>query len=45
MCKECGCAKTAVGGKGLESKTGRPDLPSGGYSGVGGAPVKQGGKK
>jgi hypothetical protein len=43
MCVECGCTdkKTASG---LESKTGRPDLPSGGYSGVGGSPIKKQGK-
>lgn len=45
MCVQCGCSKTAIGGKGLESKTGKPDLPGGAYSGVGGSPVKNQGKK
>lgn len=39
MCVQCGCTdkKTASG---LEGKTGRPDLPGGGYSGVGGSTKK-----
>lgn len=39
MCVQCGCTdkKTTTS---LESKTGRPDLPGGGYSGVGGTNKK-----
>lgn len=43
MCKQCGCDKNMTG-TGLEGKTGKPDLPSGGYSGVGGSPIKKQGK-
>ena len=41
MCVSCGCTDKKTTST-LEGKTGRPDLPGGGYSGVGGSPVKQG---
>ena len=42
MCVECGCNKIRIGTPTGDKKTGRPDLPSGGYSGVGGRPMPKG---
>lgn len=42
MCIECGCNKTRIGSTTSDNKTGKPDLPGGGYSGVGGRPMPKG---
>lgn len=45
MCAECGCKGNSIG-KVNEKLTGKPTgTPTGLYNGVGGSPVKQGGKK
>ena len=42
MCKQCGCDKIRIGSTTGDNKTGRPDLPGGGYKGVGGRPMPKG---
>jgi hypothetical protein len=42
MCVECGCNKIRIGTTNNDKSTGRPDLPGGGYSGVGGRPMPKG---
>ena len=42
MCKECGCNSIRIGATTGDNKTGRPDLPGGGYKGVGGRPMPKG---
>jgi len=42
MCVECGCNKIRIGATTGDKKVGRPDLPGGGYSGIGGRPMPKG---